>query len=57
MSKFEFFASICGPFYKNCEKIAKSAILEVEKPLEMGPNLRKILKKVKSAVFWGEQNP
>ena len=45
-------------FTKIAKKIVKSAICEVEKPLEMGPNLRKFQKKppLKSAVFEGE-NP
>ena len=35
----------------------KSAIFEVEKSLEMGPDLRKFQKKqVKSAVFEGEES-
>ena len=31
------------PFHKNCEKIVKSAIFEVEKPSEMGYILVKII--------------
>ena len=43
-------------FTKIEKKIVKSAIFEVEKPLEMGPDLRKFWKKnVKSAVFWGSK--
>ena len=34
------------------KKMIKSAIFEVEKPLEMCPNLPKFQKTAKSAVFW-----
>ena len=44
-----------GKFYKNCNKIVKSAIFEVEKPLEIDPDLgkfkKKKKKKIKPAVF------
>ena len=32
------------PFHKNCEKLVKLTIFVVGKPLEMGPNLKKIRK-------------
>ena len=32
------------PFHKNREKMVQSALFEVEKPLEMGPDLRKFRK-------------
>ena len=38
-------------FTKIEKKIGKSAVLEVEKSLEMGPDLQKFQKTVKSAVF------
>ena len=44
---------------KIAKKIVESVIFEVEKPLEMGPDLRKFRKKktpVKSAVFEGERS-
>ena len=34
-------------FHRNCEKLVKSAIFEVEKPEEMGPDLQKFKKKKK----------
>ena len=35
------------------KKLVKSAVFEVEKPLEMGLNLGE--KTVKSAIFWGRK--
>ena len=47
-------------FHKTFKKLVKSADFEVEKPLEIGPNLQKFLKKkktnIKSATFWGEKS-
>ena len=37
--------------------MVKSAIFEVEKPLEMGPNLRKFRKKRKISRFLRVENP
>ena len=34
-----------GPISPNCEKMVKSGVFEAEKPLEIGPNLQKNLKK------------
>ena len=45
-----------GPFHENCEKIVKSAFFEAEKPLKVGPNLRKFRKTVKFAMK-REKNP
>ena len=49
-----------GPISQKLQKMVKSTIFVVEKPLEMGPaDLRKFWKKkkktVKSAVFEGEK--
>ena len=45
------------PFHKLWEKIVKSAVLEAEKPLEMGLNFQKLQKTVYSVVFLSEKNP
>ena len=38
-------------FTKKCKKVVKSAIFEVETPLEIGPSLRKFRKKRKISHF------
>ena len=44
-------------FTKIAKKMVKSAIFEVEKPLEMGPDLQKFRKNRKISRFLREKNP
>ena len=40
------------PFHKNCEKLVKSSIFDVEKPVEIGPDLQTFWKKNQISRFF-----
>ena len=45
-----------GHISPKLRKIVRSAFLEAEKPVEMGPDLRKFRKNVKSTILEGEKS-
>ena len=42
--------------HQNCQKLVKSTVFEIEKPLEMGSDLRKLKKKMNQPFFEGEKS-
>ena len=46
-----------GPISQKSRKIVKSSHFEVEKPLEMGPDLQKFRKKALNQPFFEGENP